>query len=257
MSHQDALISIYLLVGGCVYIELINCLRYDMARSSLRQIVFAVLAIYHAGFGCSPPKSWRSKGVSLRAIHADIVILGKVVQSPYPRQSSHAASLRSGLYDARFKVVCTLKGKVRAKYVNVSGFGYIPGHCVNSRALRNVTYITFLRKRQGRYFVAEVNSQVGTTPFKKKILRKVQKRLKRKLNKSRNNCAAFLSTAKKSAKKNNASKTKYNFTATENGDHIFALTMSGKDKSRCLVLKPSWLGVIFVGLHCVVARLLT
>ena len=228
-----------------------------MALSSLRQIVFAVLAIYHAGFGCSPPRNWQRKGVSWRAIYADIVILGKVVQSPYPtRQSSNTTSLRSGLYDARFKIMCTLKGKVRAKYVNVSGFGYIPGHCVNSRAHQNVTYITFLRKRHGRYFVAEVNSQVGTTPFKKQILRKTTKKLRRKgeLNESRNNCAAFLSKAEKNSA---AFKTKYNFTATENGDHIFALTMSEKDKSRGLVLKPSWLGVFFVGLHCVVAHLLT
>ena len=236
-----------------------------MALSSLPQIVFVFLAIYHAGFGCSPPRNWRSKGVGWRAIYADIVVLGKVVQSPYPTRQLHA--LRSGPYDARFEIMCTLKGKVRAKYVNVSGFGYIPGHCVNSRARQNVTYITFLRKRRGHYFVAEVNTQVGTTPFEKKNLRKVLNRLRRKgkLNKLRYGCAAFLNTAKKSGMKsqlqksfgNSAFKTNSNITATQNAGHIFALTMSEVEAGRGFALKSSWLGVIFVGLHCVVGYLLT
>ena len=235
-----------------------------MGSHSLRQIAFVlnVLAIYHAGDGCSQPRNWRSKGVSMRAIHADIVILGKVMQSPF---STRQPSSQFGPYEARFRIICALKGRPRAKYLNVSGFGYVPGHCVSSRALQNKTYIAFLRKRQGRYFVAEINSQVGTIPFKKSILRNVIRRLRRKgvLNKSRNGCAALLRTAHKSTKKSvkksdilkthkeSAVETKSHLIATKNVDRFFNLTTSKIERNGSLGLKSSWLVVTFVGLHCV------
>ena len=200
-----------------------------MGLSWLRQIygqmvcVFGVsLSIYHAGYSCSPPMNWRTKSVSKRAVDADIVILGKVVESPFPsRQPPRASKFRQiehGPYNATFEVICTVKGKHRTKYINVSGFGFIGGHCATSRALRNRTYITFLRTRHGRFSIAEVNMQSGTTPFKTSILRNVIRRISRrrnlvrrsrklkksrngKLNKSRNGCATFLRAARKSAKK--------------------------------------------------------
>ena len=228
-----------------------------MGLRSLRQIVFAlhVLAIYHAGYGCSQPRYWRSKGVGMRAIHADIVILAKVVRSPFrTRQTTKFPQF--GPYDARFRIICTLKGRLRANYVNVSGFGYIPGHCVSSRAQQNATYITLLRKRRGRYFVAEVNSQVGTIPFKKSILRKVVRRLRRKgeLNKTRNGCAALLRTTRKSARaskvnayENSALENKSDLTATKTVDRVFGLTTSAIERNRGLRFKSSWLAVILVG----------
>jgi hypothetical protein len=233
-----------------------------MALQSSRQIVFVflnVLAIYHLGHGCSQPRNWRSKGASLRAIHADFVILGKVVQSPFPTRQ-RSGSRHFGPYDARFRIICALKGRPRAKYVNVSGFGYVPGHCVSSRALRNETYITFLRKRRGRYFVAEINSQVGTIPFKKSTLRKVSRRLRRKgeLDKSRNGCAAFFRTARKSSKKStvkfkagNAFQMKLDLKVTDNTSRAFHSTTSKVERNQCLGFKPSWIAVLFAALHCV------
>ena len=197
----------------------------------------------------------------MRAIHADFVILGKVVQSPFPTRQRRGFP-QFGPYDARFRVICALKGRLRPKYVNVSGFGYVPGHCVSSRALQNATYIAFLRKRHGRYSVAEINSQDGTIPFKESILRKVKRRLRRKgdLNKSRDRCVAFLRTVRKSSKKSamkfkvkgSAVELKSDLTATDNSNRIFDLTASEVERNRCLGLKQSWLAVyLFAGLYCI------
>ena len=234
-----------------------------MGLQSFRLIVFVlnVLAVYHAGYGCSQPRNWRTKGASMRATQADFVILGKVVQSPFPTRQ-HLGFPQLGPYEARFRVICTLKGRLHSKYVNVSGFGYVPGHCVSSRALQNETYIAFLRKRHGRYFVAEINSQDGTIPFKKSILRKIKRRLRCKgdLNKSRKRCVAFLRTARKSSEKSamkfkvkeSSVELKLDLTATDNSSRIFDLTESDFERNRCLGLKQSWLAVnIFAGLYCI------
>lgn len=149
---------------------------------------------------CSPPRNWRSKGVSLRATRAEYILIGKVVKSPYTsKDRNKKSSKENGPYNAKFHVVCSLKGKVSKKYITVSGFGYVSGHCTNSRAFQNETYIMFLRKRKGHFKVAEVNSQAGTSLLKMMILRKVVRRLDKKgqLNISHNSCTALLTKSSK------------------------------------------------------------
>ena len=237
-----------------------------MALTSLRQfaVILNVLAIYCAVDACSQPRHWQAEDASVRAIHADIVMVGKVMRSPQLSRQINATTFSpSGPYDARFRVFCALKGKLRAKYVDVSGFGYVPGHCVNSRALRNGVYITFLRRRRGRYFVAEMNSQIGTIPFKKSIFRKVVRKLRRSGqlnepgNKLRRKCTAFLRTGRKSGKKSSEQPQgdkkfarKSDLTGTKSTDLQFGLTMSSPGGNGSSRFELSWFGVLMFGLHC-------
>lgn len=148
----------------------------------LRLVVILAMAICHTCHSCSPPIHWKAQEVSKRAASADIVIVGKVVR----RRTNER---KNGLYGASIEVLCVLKtagsGSAAAAaapapfptVVEVFGFGRVAGHCVHSAALQNVTYIVFLRQRRGRYFVAEVNSQPGTIPFERAVLRSIAKEI--------------------------------------------------------------------------------
>lgn len=159
------------------------------------------MAIYHVCYSCSVPKRWKVQEVSQRAAVADIVIVGKVANRPYrTARKSKAKERQVGNYNARFNIICTLKGGPLPAFINVSGFGYMPGHCVTSRALQNKTYLGFLRKRNGRYAVAEINVQKGTVLFNQHLLQRVIKKLGMK--KHRNACSdIFRKYNQKKAKK--------------------------------------------------------
>lgn len=156
-----------------------------MLRRSVLGLSLLVMAIYHTCDTCSPPIHWKPQEVSKRAAIADIVIVGKVVRSPHRRATrEREARLRRrkstgkvGLYDARIEVLCALKGGPLPQFVQVSGFGQMHGHCVNSPALQNATYVGFLRERKGRYRVAEVNNQRGMIPFKQHLVRSIGKEI--------------------------------------------------------------------------------
>ena len=148
------------------------------ASAFLRLGLILAMAICHTCHSCSPPMHWKSQEVSKRAASAEIVIVGKVVR----RRTSER---KNGLYGASIEVLCVLKaagsGTAAAApfptIVEVLGFGQVAGHCVHSAALQNATYIGFLRQHNGRYFVAEVNSQPGTIPFERAVLRSIAKEI--------------------------------------------------------------------------------
>lgn len=109
---------------------------------------------------CSPPDGWIPQDPSERAKKAEIVIYGTVTRAPREQGK---------FYNATFRVYCVVKGKSLPKFVNVSGFGSVAGHCTSSRAQVNRTYIAFLKRNAGVSFsVHEVNVQEATVRVKHK-----------------------------------------------------------------------------------------
>lgn len=149
-----------------------------MDNSKLFRLVLVLgllaMVIHHACHSCSPPMHWKHQEVTKRATIADIVIVGKVVRSPYRTSRKRQASEpQAGLYDARFKVFCALKGGPLPSIIKVSGFGQVHGHCAHSHALENESYVGFLRKRNRRFFVAEINNQRGTIRLNQNLFRRI------------------------------------------------------------------------------------
>lgn len=121
---------------------------------------------------CSPPNGWTYLSDGERAQKAGLVVYGTVVQSP---RSGPSASFRhrERHYKALFKLHCVFKGPKLPQYINVSGFGYVPGLCTNSKAYLNRTYVVFLKGKtrsssRGRFRVDDVNVQDGTIEVKTK-----------------------------------------------------------------------------------------
>ena len=121
--------------------------------------------------GCSPPNGWTYLTDSERAQRAGLVVYGTVVQSPRSGPKAKGSHHRDRHYKAVFEVHCVFKGPKLPQFINVSGFGHVPGLCTNSKAYVNRTYVVFLKGRNvssRKFRVNEVNVQVGTIEVRTK-----------------------------------------------------------------------------------------
>lgn len=135
-----------------------------------------VSSFYILDFGtdaCSPPNGWQYISDGERAQKAEIIVYGTVVQSPRTGlKSERGPRYRQRHYKARFQLHCVFKGPKLPNFINVTGFGHVPGLCTNSKAYLNRTYVVFLKNKnrfRGRFRVDEINVQRGTIEIKSKV----------------------------------------------------------------------------------------
>ena len=148
--------------------------RMNTALTLFLIFVLAFTVLNSVGEACTPPKDWQYLSNAERAQKAEIVVYGTVVQSPRMGPKSDERGHRYLLrhYKAQFKLHCVFKGPKLPQYINVTGFGFVPGLCTNSKAYLNRTYVVFLKNKyssRGKFRVAAINIQVGTVEIKSKV----------------------------------------------------------------------------------------